>query len=90
MSPGGTGIESEEVPPGEAGSTVSAQALPLCGEGDAGEGPSSLTQENAVCTQSEDEEEGLSEEPSGKAEQESEGGAAAWEAPPARPCSAWF
>lgn len=85
VSPGGTGIESEEVPPGEAGSTVSAQALPLCGEGDAGEGPSSLTQENAVCTQSEDEEEGLGEEPSGKAEQESEGGAAAWEAPPARP-----
>ncbi|XP_008054788.1 ATP-dependent RNA helicase DDX24 [Carlito syrichta] len=82
-SPGEVGVQSEALPgePGaeagpapsqasaETGGTASGQTLPLCDD-DAGEGPSSLITEKPVPRQSEDEEETLGEEQTGKVQQE--------------------
>uniref|UniRef100_H0WSY7 ATP-dependent RNA helicase n=2 Tax=Otolemur garnettii TaxID=30611 RepID=H0WSY7_OTOGA len=96
--PDETGIESETLPT-EAGAesgvllnkvraktvgTVSDQALLFCDD-DAGEGPSSLINENPVPEQNEDEEEKLDKEHTEKLKQESDGKNAIYKAYPKHP-----
>ncbi|XP_055449018.1 ATP-dependent RNA helicase DDX24 [Psammomys obesus] len=87
--PEGAGIENE-AQPSEAGAQAKPQrgasaSAQLFRDDDAGEGPSSLVEEELVPKQNEDREEKLDEEQAGKLKQESCDQIAAYKVPPRRP-----